>query len=61
MQIFAFYCIFKLQFFKVSEGPGPHGPHTNEALGNCYLFSENLCAITAKFDKYLAYFDTKCT
>ena len=32
IQIFAFYCIFSLQFSKVSEGPGPHGPHTYEAL-----------------------------
>ena len=32
IQIFTFYCIFSLQFFKVSEGPGPHGPHTHEAL-----------------------------
>ena len=33
IQIFAFYCIFSFQFSKVSEGgPGPHGPHTHEAL-----------------------------
>ena len=32
IRIFAFYCIFSLQFSKVSEGPGHHGPHTHEAL-----------------------------
>ena len=32
IQIFAFYCIFSLQFSKVSEGLDPHGPHTHEAL-----------------------------
>ena len=37
IQIFAFYCIFSLQFSKVSEGPGPHGPHTHEALGSDFF------------------------
>ena len=44
IRIFAFYCIFSLQFSKVSEGPGPHGPHTHEALA---------CATALIFNPFL--------
>ena len=37
IRIFALYCIFSLQFSKVSEGPGPHGPRTHEILESTFL------------------------
>ena len=56
IQIFAFYCIFTLQFSKVSEGPGPHGPHAHEAPVNILqkkIEHKNLKNISAKFGKII--------